>query len=63
MFKNNYERQRDIALGDAILELLNENAAVTSAALLEKLQFLLSEAEEGYRKEAIISAIQEVVAS
>lgn len=60
MYDNESERLSDVMLGEAVIELLNEQLPVTNASLLSKLQGFLIAGGEASREAAIRSAITEV---
>lgn len=63
MYKNDNEKQRDLMLGEAVLELLEESTFITNDLLLQKLQSFLDTDTEYRFKTAIYSAITEVTAA
>jgi len=63
MHRSDSERQRDIVLGEAISELLDEKSAITNVLLILKLRAFLNAERELWKKAAIRSAIAEVTES
>ncbi|MCX3311122.1 hypothetical protein ORN12_19375 [Pantoea vagans] len=60
MYKTESETLRDILLGEAIFELLNEKVSITNALLIQKLQELQIIASVASRKIAIRDAILQI---
>lgn len=63
MYKNDNEKRRDLMLGEAVLELLEESTPITNDLLLQKLHSFLNTDAEYRFKTAIYSAIAEVTAT
>ena len=63
MYRNEDEKLSDIIMGEAVLELLDEIAPVTTSSLLLKLQAFLLREENANKEKAIRPAIDEVKAA
>lgn len=60
MFKTVKDSLVEVVIGDAILELLEADASISHAALLTMLTRHLERETRGTRREALLSAIDEV---
>ena len=60
MYKSNEERLTDIVIGEATLELLLSDKAVSSRALMDVLQRMAAEEADEDRQQVIVRAINEV---
>lgn len=60
MYKINNERATDLIIGEAMLDLLSGGCALSSRALLEKLQQMAKLAVDEEREQVIQRAIKEV---
>ena len=60
MYKSNEERLTDIVIGEATLELLLSDKAVSSRALMDVLQRMATEEADEDRQQVIVRAINEV---
>ncbi|HAK34345.1 MAG TPA: hypothetical protein DCM44_06010 [Pantoea sp.] len=60
MYKSNEERLTDIVIGEATLELLLSDKAVSSRALMDVLQRMAAEEADEERQQIIVRAINEV---
>jgi len=60
MYKSNEERLTDIIIGEATLELLLSDKAVSSRALMDVLQRMVAEESDDERQQVILRAINEV---
>ncbi|WP_338563928.1 hypothetical protein [Erwinia sp. E_sp_B04_7] len=60
MYKNEDEKLIDILLGEAVMVLLKDDAAISNAALIRQLQAMASAESDTVRQRACRRAISEV---
>ncbi|MGK9174351.1 hypothetical protein KXR87_14125 [Yokenella regensburgei] len=60
MYRSEEEIQTDIIVGEAVMELLNEGAAITQSALLQQLRKMARDEKDSARKAALTLALAEI---
>lgn len=60
MYRSEQEIQIDIIVGEAVMALLNEGAAITQSALLQQLRKMARDEHDGARKKVLTLALAEV---